>query len=89
MSRKTTNKQSFDNPNYNFSKNRNSSDIRVEDGKTGIELPTIFAADEPELEDDSRVEMESKHDNILDDNDKAGLIENDESNKWYVSIGLS
>ena len=84
MSRKETNKQSFDNPKNDFSKNRDSSSITVEDGKTGIELPTIFPAYEPELEDDSRIEMESKHDNILDDNDKAGLIENDESNKWYV-----
>ena len=88
MSRKDTNKQSFDNPNYVFSKNRDYPSIIEEDGKAGIELPKILTADEPESEDDNRVEMESKHDNILDDNDKAALIEDDDSKNWLVIIYL-
>ena len=76
MSQNETSKQGFDNPNYGFSTNR------VLKETTGIELTTRFHAVDSKLEDGNETIMESNVDDILDNNDKAALMNDDKSNKW-------
>ena len=76
MSQNENSKHGFDNPNYDFSKDR------VLEEETGIELTTRFHAADSKLEDGNETIMESNVDDILDNNDKAALMNDDKSNKW-------
>ena len=76
MSQSETSKQGFDNPNYGFSTDR------VLEETTGIELTTRIHAVDSKLEDGNEIIMESNVDDILDDNDKTTLINDEKSNRW-------
>ena len=76
MSQNETSKQGFDNPNYDFSANR------VLEETTGIELTTRIHAADSKLEDGNEIIMESNVDDILDNNDKTTLMNDEKSNTW-------
>ena len=76
MSQNATSKQGFDNPNYGFSTNR------ILEETTGIELTTRIHASDSKLEDEHETIMESNVDDILDNNDKTTLMNDEKSNRW-------
>ena len=80
MSHNETSKHGFDNPNYDFSKNRELEE------ETGIELTTRIHAADSKQEDENEITMESNVDDILDNNDKSALMKDDKSNIWYSKL---